>query len=94
MPEHTPGPYQIGLPGGPAGPFWSLVNAHGNVVAMQITSAENAALLAAAPDLLEACIALLRFNEELCQDVGVSTHYPSADRARAAIGKATGERQP
>ena len=39
-------------------------------------------------ELLEACRRLLKFNEELCQDVGVSTHYPSADFARAAIAKA------
>jgi len=47
-------------------------------------------LLDAAPDLLEACRRLLKFNEELCVDVNVSTHYPSADFARAAIAKAEG----
>ena len=44
--------------------------------------AENVAL-----ELLEACKRLLKFNEELCADVGVSTHYPSADFARAVIAK-------
>ncbi len=42
----------------------------------------------AAPELLEACKRLLKFNEELCRDVKVSTHYPSADFARQAIAKA------
>jgi hypothetical protein len=44
----------------------------------------------AAPELLEACKRLLVFNEQLCQDTGVSTHYPSADFARAIIAKAEG----
>ena len=50
----------------------------------------NARLIAAAPDLLEACKRLLKFNAELCEDVGVSTHYPSADFARKAIEAAEG----
>jgi hypothetical protein len=50
----------------------------------------NAQLIAAAPELLDACRRLLKFNEELCADVNVSTHYPSADFARAAISKAKG----
>jgi len=41
-------------------------------------------------ELLEACRRLLKFNEELCADVKVSAHYPSADFARAAIAKAEG----
>lgn len=52
MAESTPGPYSIGQPGGPAGPFWSLVNQRGAVVAMQITSEANARLLQMAPDML------------------------------------------
>lgn len=41
-------------------------------------------------ELLSALQALLHFNEELCADVGVSKHYPSAEQARAAIAKAEG----
>ena len=48
----------------------------------------DAMLIAAAPDMLTALKALLQFNEELCEDVGVSKHYPSAEKARAAIAKA------
>jgi hypothetical protein len=56
-----------------------------------IGSAEaDAVLIAAAPELLDACKRLLTFNEELAVDVGVSTHYPSAELARAAIAKAEG----
>jgi hypothetical protein len=50
----------------------------------------NMRLIAAAPELLEACKRLLKFNEELCQDTGVSTSYPSADSARKVIAKAEG----
>lgn len=49
-------------------------------------------LMAAAPDLLEALARLLRFTDELCRDVGVSTHYPSAENARRAIARAVGPR--
>lgn len=44
-------------------------------------------------DLLKACQRLLQFNEDLCVDVGVSKHYPSAEFARAAIKKAIGDTQ-
>jgi len=50
----------------------------------------NARLIACAPELLEACKALLKFNEELCQDINVSIHYPSAEEARQVIRKAEG----
>jgi hypothetical protein len=39
-------------------------------------------------ELLAAAKGLLRFNEELCADINVSKHYPSAEKARAAIAKA------
>lgn len=54
------------------------------------TNPEDARLIAASPELLDACKRLLKFNEELCADVNVSTHYPSADFARAVIAKAEG----
>jgi hypothetical protein len=50
----------------------------------------NARLIAAAPDLLDACERLLKFNENLCEDVGVSKHYPSADNARRLIARVRG----
>lgn len=46
------------------------------------------ALHAAAPELLEACKRLLKFNKELCEDNNVSKHYPSATFAREVIAKA------
>lgn len=47
-------------------------------------------LIAAAPDMLAALKALVTFTEQLLNEVGVSKHYPSAARARAAIAKAEG----
>ena len=44
---HTPGPYIIGKPGGPSGPFWSIVSQQGTMVAMQITSEANAKAIVA-----------------------------------------------
>jgi len=53
--QYTEGPYRVGLPGGPAGPFYSLVSSDGHVVAMQIPKRADAQLLAASPALVEAC---------------------------------------
>ncbi len=91
--NHTPGPYNIGKPGGPSGPFWSLVNQHGIVVAMQITTEANARLLASAPDLLAACLDLVengnscRYDHNrFCQEHACGEPC-SYDMARAAIVK-------
>ena len=35
--------------------------------------------------LKKALAALLKFSEELCEDINVSKHYPSMDRARAIL---------
>lgn len=45
----------------------------------------EAAREGAVKTLVEACERLLRFNEELCRDVNVSTNYPSAEFARNAL---------
>lgn len=50
--NHTPGPYVIGQPGGPAGPFWSIVNQQGTVIAMQITSEADAKAIVEGLNLL------------------------------------------
>ncbi len=46
-------------------------------------------------DTLDEADALLRrlvkFNEELCADVGVSVHYPSAKDARAYLARREGK---
>lgn len=47
----TPGPYNIALPGGPAGPFYGLINPQGRVVAMQIPNKGDAEFLASAPHM-------------------------------------------
>ncbi len=48
--ELPPTPWNIGEPGGPSGPFYSLVAVNGNVIAMQIAERRYAELFAAAPD--------------------------------------------
>lgn len=45
--KHTPGPYIIAPPGGPAGPFWGIVNYAGTVVAMQIINEADALAIVA-----------------------------------------------
>jgi hypothetical protein len=43
------GKWNVGLPGGPAGPFFSVVKPNGNIVAMQIVDRETADMIAAIP---------------------------------------------
>lgn len=45
--------YRVVLPGGPQGPFYSLVTVEGRVVALQIPSAKDAEFLATAPQMLD-----------------------------------------
>lgn len=54
-------------------------------------AAANARLIAAAPDLLAACEALLRAVEGHERRTGVTQMHSSIDTARAAIARATGE---
>lgn len=54
----TEGPYIIIPPGGPAGPFYGLMNAKGNIVATQIVGEENAAFLASSWEMRQLLIAI------------------------------------
>jgi hypothetical protein len=91
---YTPGPWLVEgddvvlADGTPIGRVYYVGPARGGVESTEA----NARLVAAAPDLLDALERLLVFADELCRDVGVSTHYPSAERARAAIRRALGDR--
>ena len=90
---HTPGPYIIAEPGGPAGPFYGLVNDKGNVIAMQILRRDDAVLWVAATDLLAACKALAEADEHASSpeypDDAVMVEWDAAfDKLYAAIAKA------
>jgi hypothetical protein len=52
----TDAPWHLGRPGGPSGPFWSLVNPAGRVVAMQIPNEGDARLMSVAQEMLECCL--------------------------------------
>lgn len=54
----TFGPYIVVLPGGPAGPFYGLINERGNVVALQIVGEDNAKFLATSWDMWCQLVAL------------------------------------
>lgn len=95
--SYTPGPWALHVDGVlvlGAGPNPQAVVDCETSASPNLRRAEreaNARLIAAAPELLEACKRLLTFNEELAVDIGVSAHYPSAGFARAAIAKAEGD---
>lgn len=83
---HTPGPYIIGEPGGPSGPFYSIVNSQGNVVAMQVLNYDDALLWKAAPGLLTACEVALNYLEHQQFEGWDDAWYK--EQLRAAIAKA------
>jgi hypothetical protein len=83
-PDHSPLPWDIAGTDvwdskGDIVVYGSNIPENPDANARLIVSAVNtrAKLLAALKDLL-------RFNEELCADINVSKHYPSAEKARAA----------
>jgi len=93
--SHTPGPWRCELVTSGQwevfGPTQAMICRLAKWTATtRSVDAADARLIAAAPELLDACRRLLKFNEELCADVNVSTHYPSAEFARKVIAKAEG----
>lgn len=82
---HTPGPWKtLGA---------QFVCSESAVVAQQCKSMEDARLIAAAPDLLEALEALLSHTADLdpMQGYRPEEDFSAVKQARAAIAKATGE---
>lgn len=43
----------IGLPGGPSGPFYSVVTSSGRIIAMQIPDKQEAELIVQIPELVQ-----------------------------------------
>jgi cell division protein FtsB len=43
----------VGQPGGPSGPFYSVVSSTGRVIAMQIPAEKDAILIASLPNLVK-----------------------------------------
>lgn len=103
MSKPTPGPWRIGTPG-PNG-CYTVGTENGLMVAMVAQSANqldqceqaigDALLIAAAPELLEACVVLIEWDERE-KDHAVNFHARMALcdaallKARAAIAKAEG----
>lgn len=78
MSAHTPGPWRINPGAG------EVRGADWNVIVADVGSDADARLIAAAPDLLDACVRLL-------DAVARGDHKAKAiDAARAAVAKATG----
>ena len=96
--KHTPGPWEADFETYPImvrsqSETWPLVDELGNeegragvFIANTGDNKANARLIAAAPDLLEALKDMLDNHEDACTGYGEG----AADKARAAIAKATG----
>ena len=77
--------WNIGGPGGPAGPFYSVVKPDGQIVAMQILTQEMAELIASIPQL-QAEIERLRVELERAQDAfRVIGYSPAYEQRRYAF---------
>lgn len=91
--KHTPAPWNLVWWGNERYPFplSVLADNDGAWVARDgtVSSEANAHLIAAAPDLLEACEWLLSFVENTEGELGIV--LGSANSARAAIAKAKGK---
>ena len=83
--KHTPGPWAIGLETDENDGHGQIISPEGEHIASvsMYPIVANARLLAAAPELLEACKAMLAADDELDYPVVVK-------QARAAIAKAEG----
>jgi len=96
--SHTPGPWEINQRvDNPCGidAFISIANVHGVAYAFGDTKEQreaNAHLIAAAPDLLEACKAVLRWAQVM-NLYGTSSEPACVDMCEAAIAKAEGSDQ-
>jgi hypothetical protein len=98
MSKHTPGPWAVDADAYPIFIYsesetWPLIDELGNeegckgaFIANTGDNKANARLIAAAPELLEALKDMLDGHEDACTGYGEG----AADKARAAIAKATG----
>ena len=83
--QHTPGPWEI-LYNDPQEEYWVTRPHYDAGPAKIVYHIEDARLIAAAPDLLEALKEMLDNHEDACTGYGEG----AAEKARAAITKATG----
>jgi hypothetical protein len=83
--QHTPGPWEI-LYNDPQEEYWVTRPHYDAGPAKIVYHIEDARLIAAAPDLLEALKEMLDNHEDACTGYGEG----AAEKARAAIAKATG----
>ena len=89
MTQHTPGPWKAIAAAVYAGRPLSTVVVSGDHGRLSADEAEaNARLIAAAPELLEACKQMLAALDQLHRE-GLREYHPIADDTRAAIAKAT-----
>lgn len=100
--KHTPGPWIIEdnpcvKPAVQVAAFDGIGNRHLQVIIQSHVQEEDARLIAAAPELLEALSELVKVNEEHNEAVSKVLGTPPGwndsylDKARAAIAKAKGE---
>ena len=99
--SHTPGPWYWTAYGHPAGGPTSFritgpeLETLGFTYGYSALDADNAALMATAPELLEALEELAYWHTPICWCSNGETkqHRPECDAARAAVSKAKGETQ-
>lgn len=84
------GPWMIGEPGGPSGPFYSVINSQGRVVAAMVANRADAELMVAAQDMADKVFRVLDDLEAAAEE-SVSRHRQE-DAKRAAEMDEKGKR--
>ena len=89
--DHTPGPWRRQIIA-PTFEHTSIETANGKLAIARVYSrGANARLIAAAPELLEACKLIVSVFDALPPTSAARTERLQINAARAAIAKATGE---
>lgn len=83
--KHTPGPWRLEAPGHER-PVWTIQDSIGMDVAM-VESEYDAVLIAAAPDLLAACLGMIHHNNALKAEYRIPGSLEN--QIESAIRKAT-----
>lgn len=87
MNKPSQGPWMIGEPGGPSGPFYSVINGQGRVIAAMVANRADAELIVAAQDVADKVFRVLDQLEAAAQESVERHRIQDAERAAAADEK-------
>lgn len=84
MPENKSKKWIVGHPGGPSGPFWSVVAQNGNVIALQITEEKYACLIASLGEILACDFNIVHEAGNRLQNI-MARDFPDLDKDKFPV---------